>query len=162
MTENPELGGRAPAHLSLGAAGELLVASRIALLGYQVYRPLADDRGVYLVVDVGLGRHVMVQVKSVRPPSYVYMKKSTFALESWVALAVVVFNNDTDDCPDVFLLSATEWTNPIPPLVDRTYEGRKSPPEYGVNIRKNWKDELAKWRASAAHVEAILSSAHGR
>ena len=55
-----------PEKLALGAAAELLMASRLALLGYQVYRPLADDRGVDLLVDVGHGRHVAVQVKAVR------------------------------------------------------------------------------------------------
>ncbi|UYF97176.1 hypothetical protein OCS65_28105 (plasmid) [Rhodococcus aetherivorans] len=40
-----ELAGRAPSSLARGAAAELFVASRIALLGFRVYRPLADDRG---------------------------------------------------------------------------------------------------------------------
>ncbi len=83
--DRPALGGRAPGNLALGAAGELFFAGRFALFGYQVYRPLADDRGVDLVVDVGQGHHAMVQVKSVRPGSYVFMRKSTFALEHWVS-----------------------------------------------------------------------------
>lgn len=158
---NPALGGRAPSHLGLGAAGELLVASRIALLGFQVYRPLADDRGVDLVVDVGNGRHAMVQVKSTHPGKYIYMKKSTFALVPWVSVAVVVFDEEHDLWPTLFLIPATAWINPTPPLVDYEYEGRRSKPEYGLNIRTNWREELASWSATQDHIDMVLSAARG-
>lgn len=110
------LGGRAPGHLGLGGAagGELLFASRIALFGYQVYRPLADDRGgVDLVVDVGDGQHAMVQVKSVHSGSYVFMRKSTFALKPWVAVGVVVFDKDHEIWPSLYLIPATAWLEPV-------------------------------------------------
>lgn len=160
LDHQPPLGGRAPGHLGLGAAGELLVASRLALFGYQVYRPLADDRGVDLVVDVGNGQHSMVQVKSVHPGSYVFMKKSTFAIEPWVSLGLVVFEDDQDLPPSMFLIPATEWSAPVSPLVYREYEGRKSPPEYGLSIRTTWKRELAAWNATRSHIETVLSAAH--
>lgn len=157
--ERPALGGRAPGHLGLGAAGELLFASRIALFGFQVYRPLADDRGVDLVVDVGDGQHAMVQVKSVHPGSYVFMRKSTFALKPWVAVGLVVFDKDHEVWPSLFLIPATSWSTPIGPLVDRDYEGKKSAPEYGLNIRNNWKQELAQWSATQRHIESVLAGA---
>jgi hypothetical protein len=162
FAQRPELGGRAPGHLGLGAAGELLFASRIALFGYQVYRPLADDRGVDLVVDVGDGQHAMVQVKSVHLGSYVFMRKSTFALTPWVALGLVVFDRDHEVWPDLFLVPATAWSTPVSPLVDRDYEGRKSAPEYGLNVRANWKQELNHWSATQAHIEAVLAAARRR
>ncbi|ETT28832.1 hypothetical protein RR21198_5807 [Rhodococcus rhodochrous ATCC 21198] len=158
-TEPVQLGGRAPSSLARGAAAELFVAARIALLGYQVYRPLADDRGVDLVVDVARGRHVMVQVKAIRVTSgYVFMRKATFPLESWVVLALVVF--DTDDEPHLFLIPATEWSDPHPPLVSRDYVGLKSAPEYGVSVRKRWQQDLAAWTATPPHIEQVLENAH--
>ncbi len=134
-----------PAKLALGAAAELLIASRIALLGYQVYRPLADDRGVDLLIDVGQGRHAAVQVKAVRhvSRSYVFMRKSTFALRSWMVLALVVYGKSLDDQPQVYFIPATEWRSPTPPLTSYDYVGGKSAPEYGLNVRKAWKEELA-------------------
>jgi hypothetical protein len=161
-SEPPALGGRAPGHLGLGAAGELLFASRIALFGYQVYRPLADDRGVDLVVDVGDGQHAMVQVKSVHPGSYVFMRKSTFALKPWVSVGLVVFDRDREVWPSLFLIPATSWSLPVSPLVEHDYEGKKSAPEFGLNIRKNWKEELDKWSATQAHIEAVLAAARRR
>ncbi|MDG5483348.1 hypothetical protein [Mycolicibacterium gadium] len=160
--DRPALGGRAPGHLGLGAAGELLFASRIALFGYQVYRPLADDRGVDLVVDVGDGQHAMVQVKSVHPGSYVFMRKSTFALKPWITVGLVVFDPDHEVWPGLFLIPATSWLTPVSPLADHDYEGKKSQPEYGLSIRRNWKHELAHWSATQTHIEAVLGAAHRR
>ncbi|MEH6624434.1 MAG: hypothetical protein V7738_16890 [Dietzia maris] len=151
-----------PEKLALGAAAELLIASRIALLGYQVYRPLADDRGVDLLVDVGHGRHVAVQVKAVRhtTSSYVYMRKSTFALEPWTVLALVVYGNSLDDQPQVYFVPATEWSSPRPPLTRYDYVGGKSAPEYGLNVRKAWRNELEQWSAGADHVHRLMQQAH--
>jgi hypothetical protein len=149
-----------PTHLAIGAAGELLVASMFALNGYQVYRPLADDRGVDLVVDVGGGRHVMVQVKSIRTTSsYVFMPKTGFALEPWVALALVVMAPQSSLDVPIYLIPAENWRQPTPPFISRDYgEGMKSKPEYGLNIRKNWQQELDPWKATPGHVAAVLSA----
>lgn len=155
------LGGLGPSKLAIGAAAELLVASRIALLGYQVYRPLADDRGIDLLVDVGGGRHVSVQVKAVRFPSgnYVFMRKSTFPLEPWVVLALVVYG-PLDEEPQIFFISAVEWESPKPPLVGRDYPGGKSAPEYGLGLRKGWRQELAQWAYSPDHVRMLMRQSH--
>jgi len=162
VAEQPAMGGRAPGHLGLGAAGELLVASRIALFGYQVYRPLADDRGVDLVVDIGNGQHAMVQVKSVHPGSYVFMRKSTFALKPWVSVGLVVFDADHEMWPNLYLIPATSWLTPVSPLSENDYEGKKSVPEFGLSISKNWKQELNEWSATQAHIESVLASARRR
>jgi hypothetical protein len=156
----PALGAPDRSHLALGAAGELFVAGTFALLGYQVYRPLADDRGVDLVVDVGRGRHVMVQVKSIRAKSgYVFMRKETFALEQWVALSLAVFESPADTTPTLFLFPSLAWAEPKAPFTSYDYEGKKSKPEYGLNLRKAWRTELARWQATPGHVAAVLDAA---
>lgn len=151
----------APTKLAIGAAAELLVASRFALLGYQVYRPLADDRGVDLLVDVGGGCHVSVQVKAVRFPSgnYAYMRKSTFPLQPWVVLALVVYG-PLDEEPQTFFIPADEWESPQPPLVSRDYPSGKSAPEYGLDLRKGWRQELAPWAYSPEHVRVLMRRSH--
>jgi len=60
------------------------------------------------------------------------------------------------------LIPATAWSTPVSPLVDRDYEGKKSAPEYGLNIRTNWKQELGQWSATQAHIETILAAARHR
>ncbi|MFF1713956.1 hypothetical protein [Streptomyces sp. NPDC058268] len=136
----------------LGAAAELLVAAEFALAGYQVYEPLADDRGVDLLVDLGAGRHLLVQVKSARlgeRDSYVFMRKKYFPLEAHRAVALVVFPAASDR-PEFFLIPATTWLGAQPPLTDYDYEGRKSDPEYGLVLhRRRWREDLAEWSLRA-------------
>ncbi|MEU6198317.1 hypothetical protein [Streptomyces sp. NPDC047061] len=132
----------------LGSAAELLVAAEFALAGYQVYEPLADDRGVDLLVDLGAGRHLLVQVKSVRVgirDSYVFMRKKHFPLEPHRAVALVVFPTDGDR-PEFLLIPAETWRAARPPFADRDYAGRKSDPEYGISVhRSRWREDLAGW-----------------
>lgn len=152
----------APTKLAMGAAAELLVASRIALLGYQVYRPLADDRGVDLLVDVGSGRHVAVQVKAVQYPSgdYAFMRKSTFPLSPWTLLCLAVYGESLENPPQVFYIPATEWQTPRPPFASYDYPTGKSVPEFGLSLRKGWMQELAPWKDSSSHLRELLLQAH--
>ncbi|MEZ0110770.1 hypothetical protein ABH920_004785 [Catenulispora sp. EB89] len=132
----------------LGAAAEMIAAARFALAGLPVYRPLADDRGVDLLVDLGAGRHLVVQVKSVRvnagAGTYVFMSKKHFPLEEHYALCLVVFAH-ADPQPRLFLVPATVWRSPVRPFVDHHFAGLKSPPEFGLNINKTWRQDLAAW-----------------
>jgi hypothetical protein len=132
----------------LGAAAELLVAAEFALTGLQVYEPLADDRGVDLLVDLGVGRHLLVQVKSARlgeRDSYVFMRKKHFPLEPHRAVALVIFPT-AGDRPEFFLIPATTCREARPPFTDYDYEGRKSAPEYGLTLHHcRWREELTKW-----------------
>ncbi len=73
-----------------------------------------------------------------------------------------MFEDDHAAWPSLFLIPATEWLNPSSPLVSRDYEGKKSPPEYGVNVSKSWRKQLAPWSATRTHVEAVLDAAGRR
>jgi hypothetical protein len=99
--------------------------------GYCVYIPDVDDRGVDLLVhkaDVG---YLRVQVKSLRGPGYVFMRKRYFEPAQDLALCLVLFS-ETDT--DLFLIPSTQWLTPCPVFCDRDYENAKSAPEYGVNV----------------------------
>ncbi|GGL03444.1 hypothetical protein [Streptomyces flaveus] len=128
---------------ALGAAGELIAAAQCALLGHQVYRPVADDRGIDLLIDLGAGRHIEVQVKAVRPPqgSYTFMPKKHFPLEPYRAVLLIVFPPDADQ-PSLFLIPAPAWANASSPLT--SYKE-----EYGININAKWRDQLAPWEFRA-------------
>jgi hypothetical protein len=124
----------------LGASAEMLAAAHFALAGLSVYRPLADDQGVDLLVDLGAGEHLLVQVESVRvnaaPHSTVSLDKKYFLLEEHYAACLVVFDRD-DPQPHLYLIPATEWLAPPSPLT--------SSPEYGIDISKTWRQDLAAW-----------------
>lgn len=124
----------------LGASAEMLAAAHFALAGLSVYRPLADDQGVDLLVDLGAGEHLLVLVESVRvntaPHATVSLDKKHFLLEEHYALCLVVFDRD-DPQPHLYLLPATEWLAPLEPLT--------SSPENGIDIGKTWRQDLAAW-----------------
>ena len=143
----PKANWDAAGTLLLGAAAEMIVAAHFALAGLSVYRPLADDQGVDLLVDLGAGEHLLVHVKSVRvngSGSYVFLNKKHFLLEDHFALGLVVFDRD-DPQPHLYLVPATVWRAPVRPFVDSANEGLKSPLEYGVDITKTWREDLAAW-----------------
>ncbi|WP_433498135.1 hypothetical protein ACQP1K_25020 [Sphaerimonospora sp. CA-214678] len=129
----------------LGAAAELIVAAEFTVSGYQVFRPLSDVRKAELLVDLGEGRHLMVRVKSVRGPNYVFVPKSSFPLDNHRALALVVFPEDADQ-PELFLIPARVWHELPPPFVAPDYAGLKSKPEYGIRLNSKWREQLATWR----------------
>ena len=134
---------------STGAAGEMLVAARFALAGFVVYRPLADEAGVDLLVDLGGRHHLKVQVKTVRPQkgggSYAFARKKYFDTAT-MAMALVVLPHDAEQ-PEFYLIQGQEWLldPPPPPLVSRDYEGLKSEPEYGVHVSAKDRTALQRW-----------------
>lgn len=137
-----------PGKQLLGAAAEMIAAAHFALAGHAVFRPLADDRGVDLLVDRGAGRHLLVQVKSARvygnAANYVFMRKQYFPLEEHRAVCLVIFSHDEPHAR-LYLIPASVWRTPGRPFVDREYVGLKSPPEFGLSITRNWRQELAPW-----------------
>jgi hypothetical protein len=137
-----------PGKQMLGAAAEVIAAAHFALAGHAVFRPLADDRGVDLLIDRGAGRHLLVQVKSVRvygnAASYVFMRKQYFPLEEHRAVCLVIFSHD-EPYVRLFLIPASVWRTPAKPFVDREYAGLKSAPEFGLSVTRNWRWELAPW-----------------
>ena len=60
------------------------------------------------------------------------MRKDKFQLRSNLFVAIVLF--DEGELPKVYLIPSEEWKKPNEILVDRKYEEKKSPPEWGLNL----------------------------
>ncbi len=119
-----------------GAFAEYFVKMELAMYGFEVYSTEVDDRGIDFVARHGRGPFIEVQVKSLRDYGYVFMQKTKFDLRANVYLALaLLFENEP---PRLFLIPATTWHSPNEVFVDRTYDGLKSKPEWGLNVsRKN-------------------------
>jgi hypothetical protein len=114
----------------------------ITKLGFSVFSPEVDDRGIDLVIRTPRGQYYEVQVKSSRPSNlgsgfnYQYWPKRQDKLQigehSYIAL---VLFRDGDE-PHLYLLPTTAWNAPNALFVDHDYPGLKSPPEYGLNLSK--------------------------
>jgi hypothetical protein len=119
-------------HLQLGRYAEYFVKMEFTLFGFDVYTSEVDDRGIDFVVRKGEDRYYDVQVKSVRGLNYIYFDKDKFTLRDNLLAAVVLFSEG--EPPQLYLIPATAWRAPNALLVSRDYEGKKSKPEWGLNL----------------------------
>jgi len=116
----------------VGTYAEYFVKMELTMYGFQVYGTEVDDQGIDFVTRYERGPFLQVQVKSVRSLGYVYMTKDNFELSEQVYLALALLVEGVE--PDLFLVPSTVWRNENALFVGRDYEGRKSDPEWGLNL----------------------------
>ena len=73
-------------------------------------------------------------MKSIRGLNYIFFPKDKFELRSNFLAAVVVFIEH--EAPSVFLIPSTAWLQPNALLREHNYEGKKSKPEWGLNLSR--------------------------
>lgn len=132
----------------VGAYSEYYVKMELTMYEFQVYTPEVDDRGIDFIARYNKMPFLTIQVKSVRlksnnDSSYVFMEKDKFQLSEDLYLALVILEEEKE--PELYLICSTEWENPNNLLVDRNYEGKKSKPEWGVNISNKNKSILEQY-----------------
>jgi hypothetical protein len=128
--------------LQVGLYAAYYVKMQFVLLGCEVYSSEVDDRGIDFVLrrerfqgaNDSPAHYWNIQVTSPRKTGYVFFPKDKFLMRSNGLVALVIFEDGRE--PNLFLIPATAWLKPDNVLVDRDYEGRKSAPEYGVNLSK--------------------------
>lgn len=121
-------------HLQVGRYAEYFVKMEFTLLGFDVYASEVDDKGIDLVIRQDLDRYYDIQVKAVRSPTstYIFMRKSVFALRETLLLAVVLL--EEKKTPRLYLIPSAAWLEPNALLVSHDYVGKKSEPEWGLNL----------------------------
>lgn len=122
--------------LQVGRYAEYFVKMEFTLHGFEVYEPEVDDHGIDFIVRRGGDKYYEIQVKSIRrtlgKTSYVFITKSKFKPREGLLAAIVILEDAT--APTLFLISSKSWMAPNALLVDHNYEGKKSRPEWGINI----------------------------
>lgn len=118
----------------VGAFSEYSVKMELTMFGFQVYSTEVDDRGIDFIVRYENGPFLSIQVKSIREKGYVFMQKEKFELSADLYLALAILNEGAE--PRLFLIPSEAWKEPNALLVDRDYIGKKSKPEWGVNLSK--------------------------
>ncbi|MFG1269357.1 hypothetical protein V5F40_15480 [Xanthobacter sp. DSM 14520] len=150
------------AHLDkqkVGKFGEYFAKMALVRAGLDVYSPEVDDRSIDAIVRLPglLGaqpRYLDLQVKAARIGSnnYIYVKKRLFPMREDAFIAIVVFKEGSE--PDFFLIPLKTWETPAPPFSSPNYENKKSEPEWGLSIGKNYELHLARF-AFATIVEDL-------
>ena len=146
--------------LQLGRLAEYHVTMALVRAGLDVYTPAIDDRGIDLVARLGPGRYLEIQVKATRGFNYVFMRKNVFAIDPFRYLAYVLFVGELE--PIVYLLPSTLWRAPSNLFISRDYEGKKSPPEYGLSVTKANRHLLERFRLDAVLSEILADLQQGR
>lgn len=116
----------------VGAYSEYFVEMELTMFGFQVYTSEVDDRGVDFVARYETGRYLSLQVKSLRGAGYVFMRKAHFSLSPDLYLALAILTDG--EPPELFLIPSTAWAEENQLFRDRNYEGKKSAPEWGLNV----------------------------
>ena len=120
--------------LQIGKYSEYLAKIEFILYGFDVYSPELDDKGIDFIVKKGNSPYFDIQVKSVRNFNYIYFKKTKFQIRENLFAVILIFKKELK--PDMFLIPSNIWTKPDKFFVDRKYKGKKSVPEYGINLSK--------------------------
>ena len=118
----------------LGRYAEYFVKMEFTLFGFDVYAAEVDDRGIDFVIRKGDNSYYDVQVKSVRRLNYIFFPKDKFRPRANLLAAIVLFFNG--EVPQLYLIPSTAWLEPNALLVSHDYEGKKSKPEWGLNLSK--------------------------
>jgi len=116
----------------VGAFSEYFVKMEMTMHGFQVYSTEVDDRGIDFIARYENGPFLSIQVKSIREKGYVFMQKDKFELSPNCYLALAILHEGIQ--PSLFLIPSEAWKKPNELLVDHTYDGKKSKPEWGLNL----------------------------
>lgn len=130
-------------HLQIGRYAEYFVKMEFVLYGFDVYTAEVDERGIDFVARRDKDHYFDIQVKSIRGLKYIFFRKDKFTLAPNLLAVVVVF--ETFKPPNLYIIPSTEWQSPTKLLVSRDYEGKKSAPEWGLNLSRSNLEELRKY-----------------
>ncbi len=134
--------------MQIGRYGEYYAKMEFTSYGFDVYTSEVDDHGVDFIAKDGVGNYYEVQVKSIRNDNYVFIKKNKITLDDNHLVCFIRFCDGQQ--PDCYVFPSTVWEKPDNHLfTSKEYEGLKSQPEYGINIRgqKNL-DKMQQYKVS--------------
>ena len=118
----------------LGTFGEYYAKMALASYGLSIYTSEVDDHGIDFVAETEKG-FLKFQVKTIRDKTnYVFMKKQNFDISDKYFYLILIRLIDSEH-PIMYIIPATEWNDSGKTIfVSRNYEGKKSVPEYGLNL----------------------------
>jgi hypothetical protein len=121
--------------LQLGRYAEYCAKMEFTRYGFDVYEPEVDERGIDFVIRKSEGKYYEMQVKSKRDLAYVYFPKEKFQLSKNLYAVIVLFLENSEP-PQLYLIPSTKWRHPNSLFKSRNYVGRKSKPEWGLELNK--------------------------
>ena len=130
----------------LGRFYEQHVQMELAMRGLELYPPAVDDHGGDLVARWPQSDFLEFQIKAIRKPGYLFVRKKHFKPNPALYLAVGLHIDGEE--PASLLIPSLVWHQCVDdPLLDAVfcendYEGLKSVPEYGLRLTQERFDAL--------------------
>jgi len=118
--------------LQLGKYAEYFVKMEFTMHGFDVYSAEVDDKGIDFVIRKNEKQYYDIQVKSARNLTYIFIPKDRCELRNNLLISIVLFTDN--QMPSIYLIPTITWQQPNALFVDRDYKGKKSPPEWGLNL----------------------------
>lgn len=118
----------------LGTFGEYYAKMSLSSYGMSIYTSEVDDHGIDFVAETQNG-FMKFQVKTIRQgTNYVFMLEEHFnTADKTLFLFLSILTDGVH--PVSYIIPATAWNDDSKGVfVHRTYEGKKSKPEYGINL----------------------------
>lgn len=130
----------------LGTFCEYYAKMSLASYGMSIYTSEVDDHGIDFIAESGRG-FLKFQVKSIRKgTNYVFMRKEHFDISDPSLYLFLLRLNDGEH-PAAYLFPADTWGKGDSSIfVYHSYEGKKSKPEYGINISRKNMAQLEKFK----------------
>lgn len=132
--------------LYVGQFGEQLIKLNFIVNQIDTFEPTIDDKGIDFVARVSDEKFYDVQVKTIRlkKRSYIYIPKSTWnnKLRENLLVAFVVLQDNLE--PVLLLVPSVAWQHDLEGKIftDYDYNGKKSKPEWGINLHAKSLDYL--------------------
>lgn len=130
----------------LGTFCEYYAKMTLASYGLSIYTSEVDDHGIDFVVEADRG-FLKIQVKAIRTATtkYVFMREKYFDINDDNLFLFLILLTDGEH-PDIYLIPASAWKNESKMFVYHAYEGKRSRPEYGLNLSEKNLPELKRFR----------------
>lgn len=118
----------------LGTFGEYYAKMALASYGMSIYSSEVDDHGIDFIAEANKTFYKF-QVKTIRQgTTYVFMKKKYFDISDTHLYLILLLLEDSKH-PNIYIIPSSAWKNNIcSAFVYHAYEGKKSEPEYGINL----------------------------
>ena len=118
----------------LGTFCEYYAKMSLASYGVSIYTSEVDDHGIDFIAESKRG-FLKFQVKTIRKGTgYVFMREEYFDISDQSLYLFLLLLNDGEHSIE-YLIPATTWDNDSSNIfVYHSYKGKKSKPEYGLNI----------------------------
>ena len=129
--------------LQLGRYAEYYAKMEFTRYGFAVFGAEVDDRGIDFIIRKSRKKYYEIQVKSKRGLEYIYFPKDKFLLSPDLYAVIVLFYEGKG--PRLYLIPSEAWRRPNSIFKSRDYVGKKSAPEWGLELSQKNLNQLKRF-----------------